>query len=110
MSQDVARRLSADALEALFAALPTPYVVLDLDLVIVAANPAFLPATGRARDQLVGRGLFAAFPPTPYALDEQGRIRTEVLLRRVATSGRPEPSPVYRHDITGPGGELLERH
>jgi serine phosphatase RsbU (regulator of sigma subunit)/PAS domain-containing protein len=110
VGQPAPRRLSAQEFEALFSALPTPYVVLDLDLVILASNLAFTATTGRSSDVLVGRGLFDAFPSTPEALDEQGRIRTEMLLRRVADTGQAESSPVYRHDIAGPDGELLERH
>ena len=110
MGQPAPRRLSAEDFEGLFSALPTPYVVLDLDLVIVTSNLAFTATTGRSSEVLVGRGLFEAFPPTPDALDEQGRIRTEMLLRRVAETGQAESSPVYRHDIAGRDGELLERH
>ena len=57
MDQDPVRRLGVDELEALFAALPTPYVVLDLDpdFTIVAANTAFLATTGRTSEELRGR-------------------------------------------------------
>lgn len=50
---------------ALFAATPSPYLVLGRDLVIVDVNQAYLLATGRPRTELVGRYLFDAFPDNP---------------------------------------------
>ena len=50
---------------ALFAAMPTPYLVLTPELVIVDANPAYLANTGRTRAELVGRPVFEAFPGNP---------------------------------------------
>ncbi len=47
---------------ALFKASPYPYQVLDLDLNIIAVNQAFLSATGRTEEELLGRYAFDAFP------------------------------------------------
>ena len=47
---------------ALFRASPYPYQVLDLDLNIIAVNQAFLTATGRREEDLVGHYAFDAFP------------------------------------------------
>lgn len=110
MAEPAGSRLDTLDFRALFASLPTPYVVLGLDLVVLAVNPAFEAATGQRADELVGRGLFESFPATEDALDAQGRIRTEVLLRHVAATGRPASTTAYRHDIPGPDGQMLERH
>ncbi|MCG0289773.1 PAS domain-containing protein [Streptomyces sp. PSAA01] len=50
---------------AVFAASPSPYLLLDTDLVIRCVNGAFLRVTGWPEGDLVGRYLFDAFPPNP---------------------------------------------
>ena len=110
MSDAAVGRLDARDVADVFQALPTPYVVLDLDLRVVAVNPAFEAATGRSADDLVGRGLFESFPATGARLDEHGRSPTEALLRQVAATGQPASTSAYRHDIPGPDGQWLERH
>ena len=72
----------------LFDAAPSPYLVLDPDLVIRFANRACLRLTGRARDELIGQPLFSAFPETPGNEYEAGAIRSS--LRRVLTTGQPD--------------------
>jgi PAS domain S-box-containing protein len=49
----------------LFGASPTPYLVIDPDLAIVAVNEAYLRATMTTEDQLLGRSIFDAFPNNP---------------------------------------------
>ena len=103
-------RLDARDVADVFRALPTPYVVLTLGLRVVAVNPAFEAATVQSADDLVGRGLFDAFPATGALLDDHGRSPTEALLRQVAATGQPASTPAYRHDLPGPDGCWLERH
>lgn len=54
--------LAAPDFEALFRALPSPYMVLDRELRFVDANPAYCAVTERSRDELVGRNIFEMFP------------------------------------------------
>lgn len=56
--------LQAVDFAALFDAIPTAYLVMTPDLVIVEANPAYLANVGRTRGELLGRPVFEAFPPT----------------------------------------------
>jgi len=58
-------RLKTINFEALFSASPNPYVLLDLSLTIVGMNDAYLQATMRKREELVGRNMFDAFPSDP---------------------------------------------
>ena len=72
--------------EAVFEASPNSYMLLDRDFRFVAANAAYLCATGTRRDQLLGRPLFEAFPHDP---DDPGndnaRLLRESLERVIAT-------------------------
>ena len=96
---------------ALFAVLPTPYVVLDPDLCIVAANKAYLSATGRQLSDLLGWPLFTAFPPLPQAVDDDGRLSVELALRRACARGEAVTLPVFRYDIVDQTtGRVSERH
>lgn len=79
--------------EELFAGLPTPYLVMTPDLVIVEANRAYLELLGRTREELLGRPVFEAFPPAPDALDEEGRNPLEISFLRARETGRPDVMP-----------------
>ena len=57
--------MDAPDFQAVFESSPNPYMLLDRDLRFVAANAAYLRATGTELDALVGRNLFDAFPHDP---------------------------------------------
>lgn len=97
--------------EALFAATPSPYLVLGPDLVIADVNRAYLVATGRTREDLVGRYLFDAFPENPADPEGSGVEIVSASMQRVLRSGRPETMAVLKYDIPAAGrpGEFEER-
>jgi PAS domain S-box-containing protein len=93
---------------ALFEQGPSACLVLDPNLVIIAATDAFLRATLSTRADVIGRSAFAAFPSPggnqPTALQEVIREA----LQRVQREGVPETLPVHRYDVprrgSGDGG------
>lgn len=89
---------------AVFDALPTPYLLLCPDLVIVGANRAYLAATGRDETDLVGRHLFDAFPDDPDDPEARATHNLEQSLLRALQTGRPDTMPVQRYNIPAPGG------
>lgn len=95
--------------ERLFAAIPTPYLVMTPDLVIVDANEAYLAVVGRRRDDIVGRGVFEVFPPQPDALDETGVSRVQRSFERARDTGLPDTMPVQKYDIPDGSGGYVER-
>jgi serine phosphatase RsbU (regulator of sigma subunit) len=96
---------------ALFEATPTPYLVLGPDLVIRAANRAYLAATSRRREELVGRHVFEAFPANPADAAADGTRNLRRSLERARESGRPDVMAIQRYDIELPGtGEFVERY
>lgn len=81
---------------SLFAATPSPNLVLAPDLVIVDVNEAFLRATGLTRDDLVGQGVMDAYPAAP---DTDGARALEASLRRVLASGKADVMAPQRYDV-----------
>ncbi|MFH8447681.1 PP2C family protein-serine/threonine phosphatase [Streptomyces fungicidicus] len=84
---------------ALFAATPSPYLVLDPDLVIVEVNQAYLQATQRTRENLIGQLVFDAFPDNPADPDADGVRNLGASLHRVLTSRVPDTMALQRYDI-----------
>ncbi|MGC9405158.1 PP2C family protein-serine/threonine phosphatase [Streptomyces sp. DZ1-3] len=92
---------------ALFAATPSPYLVVDRNLMIVSVNAAYSRATGRAAGDLLGRYLFDAVPENPAVSESDGARKVSASLRRVLATGRPESMAIQRYDIPStaqPGG------
>ena len=90
--------------EAVFESSPNSYMLLDRDFRFVAANAAYVRATGTAIDQLIGRNLFDAFPHDPQnPANENARLLRESLERVVASrlphaiAFIPYRVPVERH-------------
>lgn len=84
---------------ALFAATPSPYLVLGPDLVIVDVNEAYLQATGRTREDLIGQYLFDAFPDNPADPDADGVRNLSDSLHRALTSREPDTMALQKYDI-----------
>jgi signal transduction histidine kinase len=98
--------------KALFEAAPTPYLVLDAELTIVAVSDAYLRATMTARDAIVGRGIFDVFPDNPDDPAADGVRNLEVSLNRVRQHAVADTMAVQKYDIRRPddeGGGFEER-
>ncbi len=95
---------------ALFDAAPTPYVVVDVDLVIVEANRAYCEVVGRRRDELLGRSMFDAFPTNPADPAGDGVTNLRASMERARDLRRPDTMAVQQYDIEDPeAGEFVER-
>ncbi|MEU2157972.1 SpoIIE family protein phosphatase [Streptomyces sp. NPDC019396] len=84
---------------ALFDATPSPYLVLAPDLVIVDVNKAYLRATGRTREDLLGRHVFEAFPDNPADPAADGVRNLRASLGRVLATGQADTMAVQKYDI-----------
>ncbi|KAB1984277.1 SpoIIE family protein phosphatase [Streptomyces triticiradicis] len=85
--------------EALFAVTPSPYMVLGPDLVIVDVNEAACRVTGRAREDLLGRYLFDAFPENPADPEAEGVRNLHASLQWVLRSKQPHTMAPQKYDI-----------
>ncbi|MFI8823874.1 PP2C family protein-serine/threonine phosphatase [Streptomyces sp. NPDC053431] len=93
--------------KALFMATPSPYLVLDPALMIVDVNEAYLQATGRSRQDLLGQYVFDAFPDNPADADADGVRNLNASLRRVLLSRQPDTMAVQKYDIPVPSRAWL---
>ncbi len=87
--------------EKLFLAAPSPFVLLGRDLRILWANDAYMQATGRDRDDIVGEIITDAFPSDPDS--ESGRM-LRASFRRVIENGAADHLPLIPYPIVGAGG------
>jgi PAS domain S-box-containing protein len=86
-----------EAYRAAFEAVPAPCLLLDDALVILAANLAYVQMVGRARDDLVGKHVFDAFPAKPR--DPAGSRSVEASMRQVLSTGRPDRLRLLKYDV-----------
>lgn len=109
---DASRTLALD-FRAVFEATPGLYLVLTPDLKIVAASDAYLRATMTRREDVLGRGIFEAFPDNPDDLHATGVRNLSDSLKRVLRDKIADVMPVQKYDIRVPsdqGGGFEERH
>jgi PAS domain-containing protein len=91
----------------LFRSAPTAFLVLDPDLTIADASDAYLAATMRARDELVGRPVFEAFPDNPEREGDTsagGAAMLAASLDRVVREQVVDVMAIQQYDIPKPGG------
>lgn len=96
-------KLAADDLDLrdLFNASANAYVIITRDLVIAGCNDAYLKAVGREnRDEIIGRGLFEAFPADPSS--DGYRILT-ASFSRVLETNQPDHVALVPYDTSRPG-------
>lgn len=94
----------------LFDAAPSLYLLLTPDLVIVAANDAFLRATMTRREDIVGRPLFEVFPDDPERSAGAGLGSVRASVERVLRERVPDEVPMQRYDLPLPDGRLERRY
>ncbi len=99
------RPLPAPDFRALFESAPGLYLVLDRELVIVAASDAYLAATLKERADVLGRPLFEVFPDNPDDPDTEGARNLRASLMRVLREGRDDAMSVQKYDVQRPDSE-----
>lgn len=93
----------------LYEAQPTAHLVLAPDLTIEEASAAYLAATMTRRQELVGKGIFEAFPDNPADPTATGVRNLRASLDRVLKNRAPDRMPVQKYDIRRPNGEFEVR-
>ncbi|MGB6458288.1 MAG: PAS domain-containing protein [Streptosporangiaceae bacterium] len=92
---------------AVYRQLPIPVLLLTPEFAIADVNQASLQATGRTRDELLGRSVFDAFPSDPSDPGATTVRSTIASLRRVLATGEPSAMEFQKSDIEVPGSPGL---
>ena len=97
----------------LFEHTPTPILVLDPQLKIVAANEAYLQSTMTERREIVGKEIFHVFPDNPDDPSADGVLQLRESLARAIATRKPDAMAVQKYDIRLPesdGGGFVVRY
>ncbi|GAB1816401.1 hypothetical protein MUNTM_54440 [Mycobacterium sp. MUNTM1] len=95
--------LNAAANNPVFAVTAAPYLLLDAKLNIRAVNDAYLRATSRERDELIGEHMFDAFPDNPADAAASGVHNLQASLNRVLRGAAAHEMPIQRYDVAPSG-------
>jgi signal transduction histidine kinase/CheY-like chemotaxis protein len=79
------------------------------DFTILAANDAYLAATTRTRDDLVGRGVFDAMPDNTGDPGADGTANLRASIERAIASRKPDAMPLQKYDVADRSGRLEAR-
>ena len=96
--------------ERIFNALPAQYAAYDLDWNIVAMTDSLLASLGRAREDVVGRNQFEAFPDDPNDPEASGNATMLGAFERVLEEKTGHVLPITRYDIADADDVFRERH
>lgn len=97
----------------LFTSLPEAYVVLKNDpphFMIIGVSDGYLEVTGRRREDILGKGLFEAFPDNSVRAQKTGRGEMFDVLEKCGKTGRSVKTGVIRYDIANHDGEYTIRY
>ena len=106
-----AYRLPTSEFADVFEKTPGLYLILDPSFTIVAANDAYCSATMTARDTIVGRHLFEAFPDNPGDSGADGVENLRSSLLKVLKSRQSDRMNIQKYDMRDSGsGDFAERY
>jgi PAS domain S-box-containing protein len=97
----------------LFQAMPGNSALLLPDaphFTIIAASEGFFETSGRSFEELVGKGLFEAFPNPPGDEENTSENRLRDSLQQVLQKKDPHSLPLHRYDIPLDNGSFTERY
>jgi PAS domain-containing protein len=97
---------------AVYRQLPVPVLLLTPEFAVADVNQAFVRTTGRAREELLGRNIFDAFPENPSDPNATGVRNSNASLHRVLATGEPGAIEFQKHDAEVPGspGQLARTY
>lgn len=93
--------------EKILGVSPNPYVVLDPDLVLVWMNDAYLAATMRSREDIIGRMMFDTFP-SDQASESYQLLQSS--FDRVRRTCETDEIALIRYDIANADGGIDTRY
>ena len=98
---------------ALFDAMPGNSYLLQNDApryTILAATSQILKYSGKKKEDLVGKGLFEAFPSNPQDKNDTGEGNLRSSLAHVIRHKESHQLPEFRYDVNDGNGLFIERY
>ncbi|HEX7992530.1 MAG TPA: PAS domain-containing protein [Streptosporangiaceae bacterium] len=95
-----------------FRTMPCSLALLTPDGVFVDVNDGYLEASGRSREELLGRNLFDVFPQNPGDPAVLGPVQLRDSFKAVMATGEREVMMPIRYDVEDVGrpGKYEERY
>ncbi|MDJ1370052.1 PAS domain S-box protein [Gulosibacter molinativorax] len=93
----------------MFEALPSQYIVVDPNRIVVAATDSFLESTARTREGAMGRDILEVFPDNPDDPEAKGTTILRESIERVLASKQIDILPAVRYDLDEGDGTFNER-
>jgi len=90
-----------------FETVPSKYLILSPDLFILTASDAYLAASFKSREEIVGKPLFKIYPEKP---GEDGVGKAMASLQEVLATRKPHQMDIIRYDLPVSTGEWMERY
>ncbi|MDB5192531.1 MAG: domain S-box protein [Segetibacter sp.] len=100
-------------LKALFNALPGSSILLENNApryTILAATKQYVKDSGKKEEQLVGKGIFEAFPSNPDDLNDTGAIDLRTSFEQVLHFKEAHYLNAQRYDVTDDSGSFSEKY
>lgn len=95
----------------LFDAVPHPLLVVDLDLRVAEANPAYCAILGRSRESLLDHEAFSLFPDNPEDPSADGAKAVRTSMEVARDTRQTQVMPLQRYDVENPDtGGFSERY
>src|SRR6476620_1246148 len=94
-----------------FESMPGYSALLDIDsphFTILATTADYLQISGKTKSELIGKGLFDAFPMNPEDPEQDARQNMTASFTSVIETCRPNELPVHRYDIADENGQYAE--
>jgi signal transduction histidine kinase len=99
-----------EACQSLFEFAPGLFLVLDTNFRIIAVSEAYLQATMKKREDILGCGIFEIFPDNPADPEATGVRNLTSSLNRVLKEKIADTMALQKYDIPSPGGDFEERY
>lgn len=94
----------------IFDSIPSQYLILSPDLIILNASNRYLEAVQAKREDLIGKYIFDAFPQNPSLPGDDGLLNVKASLQIVLQTGKPHKMAVQRYDIPLPDGTFIKKY
>ncbi len=104
------RRVAQLIYREVYSGAPMPFLLMTPEFEIIDANDAYLAATMRQRDGLVGRDMFQAFPDNPAVAGADGVANLKQSVSEARASGSRQAMKVQRYDVMDPEGQWKKRY